>query len=1020
MKRILSLVLAMVMVLGSFGAVFAEDTTLAEEAVEILMDLGVLTEGKLEQDLKRQDAIVLLSRLFGDEATAKDFPAEDLTFEDIADPFYEGYIAWAVAQELTEGKSETKFGFDDKLKTQELAMFLLRALGYGDVDYDDALAKAKKLGLLVNVADAKIVLRGDMALMTLNALVTPMKDSEITLAEHLELVMPEEEVEVVEDATKIESVTASNLIEVVIQFDGKVDPSTSQDESNYLITGKTVTSASLSDDETSVTLTVSAALGNQTLHRLSFNNVRSGAKVLSTTNFGFTPIDAQLPEAVSVVALGNKTVKVTFSEPIVSPTTASFLIDGKAVLGYVNTIGRTVTVRLYSPLANEEHTINIKNVADFSGLKSLSKDMTFVVVEDTDAPAIAEVVKATFENVILRFSEPVDPNTVLGSNVYWLQGTTKKAAAYNAVRLSDDTYLFDFAGSSNMIQYATEIYVTGVKDYSGNTIAADTRVLVTPVLDTDRPEVISTSLESLSEITVKFTKTLEPTSAGKSTNYVIKDSNGKEVSKLKNITVAGKVVEINLTQAIAEGKTYTLEISGVSDNTVLKNVMMPYSVELSTDDETAPTVVEMKYNTDNNSVIVTFSEAMMVSGDGSIVEPSKFLYSLDGTTWKSLPGSALINVSADSKSVIIIFPSSIAVNTINSFRVQLVKDMADNYLAGLSVQDTLAASANPTFSGDARAVARNKINVTFDQNLQANTVSTNDFEVTGGVNVVSAELSAANPKVVVLTLDDNTKLNEEAKYGTTPAGVKVTVKANATTSTADGKNILAGTTTNDVTDGIKATVSSIAGSADGKTILVTFNEPVVSSSDLANDKTDFVVRLKNGAITTDYSVGFGPGTNQITITFTNALDGVMSVEIANPRFIKDGNSNIVAAQDAISVQVDNAAPTFTPAATYASDVITVTASEDLKEITAANLKVEGSVLGTFADSVVLVAETDYTATNVADAEVILVTLTAAGKAKVTPAATTKFKVTGLATVKDLAGHSISPTVNFAVVDITTY
>lgn len=193
MKRTLSLVLALVMVLGSFSAVFAAEANVENEAGALLKKLGVLVgdasgDLMLEDGLKRQDAVILLSKLMGefDEAAAtKGSP----TFKDIKDNFYLPFLAWAQANGTFVGHSDAKFGFDDNLTTQEYASVLLRVLGY-EVEWTETLVKAKELGLLANVeADATFV-RGTMAVMTLNALGTKMNGSEKTLAEELEIEMP--------------------------------------------------------------------------------------------------------------------------------------------------------------------------------------------------------------------------------------------------------------------------------------------------------------------------------------------------------------------------------------------------------------------------------------------------------------------------------------------------------------------------------------------------------------------------------------------------------------------------------------------------------------------------------------------------------------------------------------------------------------------------------------------------------------------------------------------------------------
>jgi hypothetical protein len=323
-----------------------------------------------------------------------------------------------------------------------------------------------------------------------------------------------------------------------------------------------------------VTLTIGSYFTNQAEYKLSFNNVKAGTTILSTNDYKFTPIDAALPVVTSVTALGDKTVKVTFSEPVSAANASNFMIDGKAIIGYTTVSGNSVIVKVYTSLTNGEHTINVSGVSDFALFKSLAADSKFTVVADTTAPTIAAITSATFEKVTVKFSETVDPATISGSNVYWLQGTNKHYAAVTATQVSDDTYTFDFSAAADKIQYTTDLYISGVKDYTGNQIADGTKVSVTPVVDQTRPEVINVTQDSLSQITVKFSKPLTSASATSAANYVIKDAIGVEYSKLKTVAqqIDTKVVIITLATPLAENAKYTLNISGVVDTTTLSNV----------------------------------------------------------------------------------------------------------------------------------------------------------------------------------------------------------------------------------------------------------------------------------------------------------------------------------------------------------------------------------------------------------------------------------------------------------------
>src|SRR5690606_23434311 len=141
-------------------------------------------------------------------------------------------------------------------------------------------------------------------------------------------------------AAKVESVSATNLKEVVVTFDGTVDKSSASEVANYSLSGTNspeVDSVSVSEDAKSVTLTVKNTLTNQAEYKLSISNIKAGAKVLNEKDLAFKPLDNTLPTVSKVEALGNKTVRVTFSEPIKAAQTSHFTIDGKVVVGSIQT-----------------------------------------------------------------------------------------------------------------------------------------------------------------------------------------------------------------------------------------------------------------------------------------------------------------------------------------------------------------------------------------------------------------------------------------------------------------------------------------------------------------------------------------------------------------------------------------------------------------------------------------------------------------------------------------------------------
>jgi len=173
---------------------YADNVKIAEQ----LNKLGILTgdgNGNLNLDgnLKRQDMVVIISRLHKEENTAKSYPVVN-KFDDFTqdNSFYHSYISWAVNKKLIEGVGNNKFGFDDAVTVIQFQTVLLRALGYTEeAKLSDSIPDiAKKIGLMEGVSGLSYkdnLTRGDMAVMIYNALNIRAKGSPLKLSEILKV-----------------------------------------------------------------------------------------------------------------------------------------------------------------------------------------------------------------------------------------------------------------------------------------------------------------------------------------------------------------------------------------------------------------------------------------------------------------------------------------------------------------------------------------------------------------------------------------------------------------------------------------------------------------------------------------------------------------------------------------------------------------------------------------------------------------------------------------------------------------
>ncbi|MBQ2940933.1 MAG: S-layer homology domain-containing protein [Clostridia bacterium] len=199
MKKLLALLMAVLMTVGSFTVCMAESTDETEYAY-VLYKLGLFSgtgtdeEGNpvfgLENKLSRQEAAVLLVRLLGKETEAKNNVLE-IPFTDVAD-WAKPYVSYAYNNGLVNGIGETSFGSGNPISATEYLTLVLRALGHddknGDFTWNAAWVLSDSLGMTEGQYTEEtnaLFTRKDAALIFRNALYQKIKGGEDTLVSKL-------------------------------------------------------------------------------------------------------------------------------------------------------------------------------------------------------------------------------------------------------------------------------------------------------------------------------------------------------------------------------------------------------------------------------------------------------------------------------------------------------------------------------------------------------------------------------------------------------------------------------------------------------------------------------------------------------------------------------------------------------------------------------------------------------------------------------------------------------------------
>ncbi|SHN67244.1 S-layer homology domain-containing protein [Paenibacillus sp. ov031] len=962
MKKILSVALSTAMAFSMFASVAFGDTAVSpQQQFDALKAKGIFTgypdgTAGLDKDMTRAEFAKVITKLLGlKEITGTlSYNDKNYTAKNWAVP----YIEAVTAAGIMEGKNVEKkiFDFNGKVTVSEMATILTRALdleiptetnnnaadwakGYVQAAINAGLIDAKanfsanaSRELLVGAAYAidqaqslkvasyevseagKVVTfkisDGESVKVTLDKALEANKETEVKFT-YKDKEFTEKVTYVVTTATKVQSVTATNLKEVTVNFDGDVNKASAENVATYTIkddadSNVSIKSAELQNGGKSVVLTLTNALLNQEDYKLSVNSLKGSdtTKLVTQKDIEFKPVDSVLPTVESVEGLGNKAIKVTFSEPVEanSSVASTFKLDGTAISGVISGSGsRELIIEVFSTLSVGKHTLTINDrVQDYVPYKLIEVSKDFEVVEDKTAPTVAEVKDVTLEGATVVFSEDVkDSEAIKGGNYYWLSGSTKHYANDTVEKINSKTFKLTFSGSAKLPAVATDLYVQNIVDFSSNVIAADTKVSINPVVDQTRPEVVSALYDETTYDRVKytFTKPVDLTTF-KTSNVVVKDKDGKVVtdygvSILGGATGSTKEFTLVFSKALESGK-YTVELSGLQDTTTLKNTMLPYTTSLEAKDAAAPGVTSVTGNA--NVYYVTFDKSMDTSSTASILNPDNYFVKYVRTNNATpvtgkLPAGTNITPVNDNKGVIITLPTNVA--SVSELTIQGVKSSAGVFLNGYS--KTFGGTGNTPINADfevvrANATAKDTVLVKFNQPVSS--VNRGGFTVAGGITVTNAVVDSTDNTVVKLTLSNKISAN---------AGEVLTFSANAAKNLVNAP--LAGSTT-PILDTI---APSVLKTASGKINLgtdIAFNssnseltinlDEAVKAKNTANFKDNFKVikadgtTISYGSANDNYEVKnvgaltSATGDNKIVLDFSDvAYVGTVSVVFTN-------------------------------------------------------------------------------------------------------------------------------------------
>lgn len=182
MRKVLSFVLVLSLVLGSFGMAFAAPLSdmageKNEEAATVLSALGVITgypDGTFKPDrvVTRAEMAVIIVNALG----FKDYASGTANYSDMAGHWSNPYVAYATSLGILAGYPDGTFKPDQTVSYDEAARILVSGIGYSVESLvgnwpANFVTKAKTLGILDGIKSGPAgAVRGDIAEMVYNSL----------------------------------------------------------------------------------------------------------------------------------------------------------------------------------------------------------------------------------------------------------------------------------------------------------------------------------------------------------------------------------------------------------------------------------------------------------------------------------------------------------------------------------------------------------------------------------------------------------------------------------------------------------------------------------------------------------------------------------------------------------------------------------------------------------------------------------------------------------------------------------
>ncbi|MER0203899.1 MAG: hypothetical protein DU480_08605 [Nitrosomonas sp.] len=342
------------------------------------------------------------------------------------------------------------------------------------------------------------------------------------------------------------------------------------------------------------------------------------------------------------------------------------------------------------------------NLTEFErGTNPQNSDITPPAVAQT-IPAKAEVNFATNGKIVVRFTEPLQPASVLPGSVRLFQDSL---AIIGDVVLSSDQLSITFDPKDSLSAFTDyKVQVQSVRDLAGNPMVDTFESTFTTgeFIDDIRPTLITTSIiDAAKEVpvntpyTVLFSEAMNPSSLTDKTFVIHDNTTSRDVKGMIQVDPSGTAASFVPENPFAVGRSFTVilntAITDISGNLLDRNYFFSFTTAFD-EDNTPPTVTQISPADGisgvpaNANVMVEFSDPL-----DRINIASAITLQADGA---NIPGS--IALSNGNRRATFTPATNLAPNTLIAVNIDgKTKDIAGNVLGtAVSSQFTTGSSAD--------------------------------------------------------------------------------------------------------------------------------------------------------------------------------------------------------------------------------------------------------------------------------------------------------------------------------------